>query len=63
MLNLEGKHALVFGVASDASIAWAIAKRLHTAGARISLGYQQTFKSRILLKGYKSVAPLRRTIV
>ncbi len=48
MLNLEGKHALVFGVASDASIAWAIAKRLHAADARISLGYQQTFKSRIL---------------
>ena len=48
MLNLQGKHAVVFGVASDTSIAWAIAKRLHQAGARISLGYQQRFKSRIL---------------
>jgi enoyl-[acyl-carrier protein] reductase I len=48
MLSLEGKHALVFGVASESSIAWAIAKRLHAAGARISLGYQQTFKSRVL---------------
>lgn len=53
MLNLQGKHALIFGVASEDSIAWAIAKRLHQAGATISLGYQQRFKSRImqLLKG------------
>lgn len=48
MLNLDGKHALVLGVASESSIAWAIAKQLHAAGARISLGYQQSFKSRIL---------------
>ena len=48
MLNLQGKHAVVFGVASESSIAWAIAKKLHAAGAKISLGYQQRFKSRIL---------------
>ena len=48
MLNLNGKHALIFGVASEESIAWAIAKKLHAAGAMISLGYQQRFKSRIL---------------
>jgi enoyl-[acyl-carrier protein] reductase I len=48
MLNLQGKHALIFGVASEDSIAWAIAKKFHAAGARISLGYQQRFKSRIL---------------
>ena len=48
MLNLQGKHALIFGVASEDSIAWAIAKKLHAAGATISLGYQQRFKSRIL---------------
>jgi enoyl-[acyl-carrier protein] reductase I len=48
MLNLQGKNALIFGVASETSIAWAIAKQLHAAGARISLGYQQRFKSRIL---------------
>ena len=48
MINLQGRHALVFGVASEQSIAWAIAKRLHAAGARVSLGYQQRFKSRIL---------------
>ncbi len=48
MLNLQGKHALIFGVASEASIAWAIARKLHDAGASITLGYQQRFKSRIL---------------
>ena len=48
MLNLQGKHALVFGVASETSIAWAIAKKLHHAGATVTLGYQQRFKSRIL---------------
>ena len=48
MLDLHGKHALVFGVASESSIAWFIAKQLAAAGARISLGYQQRFKSRIL---------------
>ena len=48
MLDLRDKHALVFGVASEDSIAWAIAKKLHTAGATISLGYQQRFKMRIM---------------
>ena len=48
MLNLQGKHALVFGVASETSIAWAIAKKLSAAGAKITLGYQMRFKSRIL---------------
>ena len=48
MLNLQGKRALIFGVASEESIAWAIAKQLHAAGATISLGYRQRFKSRIL---------------
>ncbi len=48
MLNLHGKHALIFGVASDASIAWSIAKTLHKAGATITLGYQQRFKSRVM---------------
>lgn len=48
MIDLTGKHALIFGVASEESIAWAIAKRLQAAGATIHLAYQQRFKSRIL---------------
>ena len=48
MLNLKNKHVLIFGVASEQSIAWAMAKAFHQAGARVSLGYQQRFKSRVL---------------
>lgn len=48
MLDLTGKHAVVFGVASEDSIAWAVARKLHQAGAAVSLAYQQRFKSRIL---------------
>lgn len=58
MIDLTGKHALVFGVASEESIAWAIAKRLHAAGAKISLGYQQRFKSRILQLVKKNEVPV-----
>jgi len=47
MLSLQNKHAVVFGVASEDSIAWSVATKLHEAGARISLGYQQRFKSRV----------------
>jgi enoyl-[acyl-carrier protein] reductase I len=32
---LDGKNALVFGVANDHSIAWGIAKALHEAGAEV----------------------------
>ena len=37
---LEGKSAVVFGVANRRSIAWAIAQALHREGARIALTYQ-----------------------
>lgn len=47
MLELEGKIAFVFGVASEDSIAWAICKQLAAAGATLYLGYQKRFMSRI----------------
>jgi enoyl-[acyl-carrier protein] reductase I len=37
---LEGKTAIIFGVANKRSIAWAIAQALHNAGARLALTYQ-----------------------
>jgi enoyl-[acyl-carrier protein] reductase I len=40
MLNLEGRVAAVFGVANRRSIAWAIAQKLHDAGAKLAIGYQ-----------------------
>ena len=39
-LELDGKNALVFGVANQRSIAWAIAQALSDNGARVALAYQ-----------------------
>src|SRR5690242_16866496 len=38
--SLEGRVAVVFGVANKRSIAWSIAQGLHAAGARIAITYQ-----------------------
>lgn len=40
MINLQGRTAVVFGVANKRSIAWAIAQKLQTAGATLVLTYQ-----------------------
>jgi len=55
MQDLQGKRYLVFGVASDTSIAWAIAQDLADRGALVTLGYQKRFLSRLmaLVKGQK----------
>ena len=39
-IDLEGKTGVVFGVANHRSIAWAVAKILHQAGARLAIAYQ-----------------------
>jgi enoyl-[acyl-carrier protein] reductase I len=38
--SLEGRTAIVFGVANKRSIAWSIAQGLHDAGAKIAVTYQ-----------------------
>ena len=38
---LEGKTALIFGIANHRSIAWAIAQALASEGARLALAYQE----------------------
>ncbi|HET7208708.1 MAG TPA: enoyl-ACP reductase [Terriglobales bacterium] len=40
MLNLDGRVAVVFGVANKRSIAWGIAQGLHAAGAKLAITYQ-----------------------
>lgn len=40
MLTLQGRNAVVFGVANKRSIAWAIAQRLQAAGAKLAITYQ-----------------------
>ena len=46
--SLAGKTALVFGVASETSIAWAIANELAARGANIILGYQFRYHVRMM---------------
>ena len=38
--SLDGRVALVFGVANKRSIAWSIAQGLHQAGAKLAITYQ-----------------------
>jgi enoyl-[acyl-carrier protein] reductase I len=38
--SLEGKNAVVFGVANKRSIAWAITQKLQAAGAQLAVTYQ-----------------------
>lgn len=40
MLSMQGRNAVVFGVANKRSIAWAIAQSLSAAGARLAITYQ-----------------------
>ncbi len=48
MSFLQGKRALVFGVAGNRSIAWGIARAMHGQGAELALTYQnERLKSRV----------------
>src|SRR5689334_22010192 len=38
--SLDGRIAVVFGVANKRSIAWSIAQGLHNAGAKLAISYQ-----------------------
>ncbi len=40
MISMQGRTAIVFGVANKRSIAWAIAQRLQEAGATLAITYQ-----------------------
>jgi enoyl-[acyl-carrier protein] reductase I len=40
MIDLAGKTAVVFGLANKRSIAWGIAQKLHEAGAKLAICYQ-----------------------
>jgi enoyl-[acyl-carrier protein] reductase I len=48
-MGLEGKNVVVLGVADESSIAWGIAKAFADHGARVNIGYQQKFFSRVRL--------------
>src|SRR5271165_596990 len=40
MINLQGRTAVVFGLANKRSIAWAVAQKLQQAGANLAICYQ-----------------------
>ena len=40
MISMQGRTAIVFGVANKRSIAWGIAQKLHAAGAKLIITYQ-----------------------
>jgi enoyl-[acyl-carrier protein] reductase I len=40
LINLEGKTAVIFGLANKRSIAWGIALKLREAGAKLAICYQ-----------------------
>jgi len=40
LINLEGKTAVIFGLANKRSIAWGIAQKLHEGGAKLAICYQ-----------------------
>jgi len=48
-LALDGKNVVVLGVADESSIAWGIAKAFAAHRARVMIGYQQRFFSRVRL--------------
>lgn len=49
LLGLADRNAVVLGVADASSVAWGIARTLLRAGARVHIGYQQRFFSRVRL--------------
>ena len=45
---LQGKRALITGLASNKSIAWGIAQAMHREGAALAFTYQnERFKERV----------------
>jgi enoyl-[acyl-carrier protein] reductase I len=47
MGTLDGKQALIFGVANHNSIAWAIAQKLQAEGARLAFTYQERMEQNV----------------
>ncbi|MGC9525931.1 MAG: enoyl-ACP reductase FabI [Limnospira sp.] len=63
MLDLNGKNALVTGIANDRSIAWGIAQQLHQAGAKLGITYLPDEKGRFEKKVRTLVEPLNPDLI
>ena len=55
MLTMEGKNAVVFGVANKRSLAWGIAQALSAAGAKLAVTYMN---ERLKAEAYDLIAAL-----
>ncbi|MGB3536409.1 MAG: enoyl-ACP reductase FabI [Microcoleaceae cyanobacterium] len=62
MLSLNGKNALVTGIANNRSIAWGIAQQLHAAGANLGVTYLPDEKGRFEKKVGELVKPLNPSL-
>jgi enoyl-[acyl-carrier protein] reductase I len=62
MLDLNGKNALVTGIANNRSIAWGIAQQLHQAGANLGITYLPDEKGRAEKKVADLVEPLQPSL-
>ncbi len=62
MLSLNGKNALVTGIANNRSIAWGIAQQLHAAGANLGITYLPDEKGRFEKKVGELVEPLNPSL-
>jgi enoyl-[acyl-carrier protein] reductase I len=62
MLDLNGKKALVTGIANNRSIAWGIAQQLHAAGADLGITYLPDDRGRSEGKVKKLVEPLEPSL-
>lgn len=59
-IDLNGKTGLIFGVANQRSIAWAIAQVLYSAGARLAFAYKdEGIKKHV----EKLVSPLKDSLL
>ncbi len=62
MLDLNGKNALVTGIANNRSIAWGIAQQLHAAGANLGITYLPDDRGRMEDKVKSLVEPLNPSL-
>jgi enoyl-[acyl-carrier protein] reductase I len=62
MLDLNGKKALVTGIANNRSIAWGIAQQLHAAGATLGITYLPDDRGRFEEKVRTLVEPLKPSL-
>jgi enoyl-[acyl-carrier protein] reductase I len=62
MLDLNGKNALVTGIANNRSIAWGIAQQLHAAGANLGITYLPDDRGRFEEKVRTLVEPLKPSL-